>query len=329
MIETAGEAPGGLGSTGAVGLPISCGSCSRTPGGSFLVAAAAASETESSKHVLNSFLIADFLPGSWCRQGCFHFLLGLPFPESSVGCLLLTFNQSLYHLSHLYPPISLSVFLTPLQYLRLINIHGAQASLFLCGSLKVILLEALLSVPLTAWELKVLICIHKITQEAQFARPATIKEGKKKQHLIEVLILFFVCEIKQQLYPYIWLGFKVLLEMWGTGGFVGHKFIFLYPGGNASKAICWDLAYTWSAVSMTSAVMGFWVTQWVQATRRAFPLMTPAATNKNKATFFFSPTLSITPDIIYIILFGPAPRSSTLLQFLLTAASEPKVSASN
>lgn len=110
MIETAGEAPGGPGSTGAVGLPISRGSCSRTPGGSFLVAAAAASETESSKHVLNSFLIADFLPGFWCRQGCFHFLLGLPSPESSVGCLLLTFNQSLYHLSHLYPPISLSFF---------------------------------------------------------------------------------------------------------------------------------------------------------------------------------------------------------------------------
>lgn len=177
MIETTGEAPGGLRSTGAVGLPISHGSCSRTPGGSFFMAAAVASETESSKHVLNSFLIADFLLGSWCRQGCFHFLLGLPFPESSVGCLLLTFNQSLYHLSHLYPPISLSFFFfTPLQYLCLINIHGAQASLFLCGSLKVILLEALLSVPLTAWELKVLICIHKITQEAQFARLATKKK---------------------------------------------------------------------------------------------------------------------------------------------------------
>lgn len=37
---------------------------------------------------------------------------------------------------------------------------------------------------------------------------------------------YFMCEIKQQPYPYIWLEFKVLLEMWGTGGFVGRKFLF-------------------------------------------------------------------------------------------------------
>lgn len=46
---------------------------------------------------------------------------------------------------------------------------------------KVILLEALLSVPLTAWELKVLICIHKITQEAQFVRPVGEEKGGKKR----------------------------------------------------------------------------------------------------------------------------------------------------
>ncbi len=99
---------------------------------------------------------------------CLHFLLGLLHFESSVGRLLLTFHQSLYHslnISLLQPPISLS-FLTLLQHLPLINIHGAEASLFLCGALKVILLEALLSVPATACELKVLICIHKITHEA-------------------------------------------------------------------------------------------------------------------------------------------------------------------
>lgn len=66
--------------------------------------------------------------------------------------------------------------------------------MFPCGSLKVILLEALLSVPLTAWELKVLICIHKITREAQFARPVWEEKGEKrdlkKQKLIEVLIPF-------------------------------------------------------------------------------------------------------------------------------------------
>lgn len=46
---------------------------------------------------------------------------------------------------------------------------------------KAILLEALLSVPLTARELKVPICIHKITQEAQFVRPVgKEKEGEKK-----------------------------------------------------------------------------------------------------------------------------------------------------
>lgn len=140
--------------------------------------------------------------------------------------------------------------------------------------------------PLTAWELKVLICIHKITQEAQFARLATKKEVKNNNIWLKFWF-YFMCEIKQQPYPYIWLEFKVLLEMWGTGGFVRRKFIFLYPGGNASKAICWDLAHTWSGVSMTSAVMGFWATQWAQATPRAFPLMTAAATNKNKATFFF------------------------------------------
>lgn len=66
---------------------------------------------EPSKHTLNSFLIADFLLGSSCRQGCFHFLLPppplpqpprhTPHPESSMGRLLPTFNQSLYHLSHL------------------------------------------------------------------------------------------------------------------------------------------------------------------------------------------------------------------------------------
>lgn len=55
---------------------------------------------------------------------------------------------------------------------------------------KVILLEALLSVPLTAWELKVLICIQKITQEAQFVRPVgEEKVGKKeeKKKVIEVM----------------------------------------------------------------------------------------------------------------------------------------------
>lgn len=99
---------------------------------------------------------------------CLHFLLGPLHFEKSLGCLLLTFHHSLYqspHISLLHPPISLSL-LTPRQYLLIINIHGAKASLFLCGSLKVILLEALLSVPATACELKVLICIHKITHEA-------------------------------------------------------------------------------------------------------------------------------------------------------------------
>lgn len=82
-----------------------------TRGGSLIAApAATASEKEPSKRVLNSFLIANFLQGSSCLQRCFHFLLGLLHCESSVGCLLLTFNQSLYHSSYLYPPISLSFF---------------------------------------------------------------------------------------------------------------------------------------------------------------------------------------------------------------------------
>lgn len=47
---------------------------------------------------------------------------------------------------------------------------------------KAILLEALLRAPLTAGELKVLICIQKITQEAQFVRlVGKEKEGEKKE----------------------------------------------------------------------------------------------------------------------------------------------------
>lgn len=56
---------------------------------------------------------------------------------------------------------------------------------------KMILLEALLSVPLIAWKLKVLICIQKFTHEAQFVRLVGEEKGKKKT-LIEVLISFQV-----------------------------------------------------------------------------------------------------------------------------------------
>lgn len=148
---------------------------------------------EPSKHTLNSFLIADFLLGSSCRQGCFHFLLppphNLPHPTprklhgspppnfqsvfiSSLPSISLSFSFSSPSPLFFFYPSPLSPIL--------INIHGARASLFPCGSLKVILLEALLSVPLTAWELKVLICIHKITREAQFARPAGEEKGEKR-----------------------------------------------------------------------------------------------------------------------------------------------------
>lgn len=51
-------------------------------------------------------------------------------------------------------------------------------------------------------------------------------------------------ERKQQTYSYTWHEFKVLLEVWWTGDIVGCTYIiFLYPGGNASGAAHWDLAY--------------------------------------------------------------------------------------
>lgn len=139
-----------------------------TRGGSFTAAPATASENEPSKHVFKAFQ-RQISP---CIQSCV-FIYSWTCFESSVGCvssllpiiLCIILHHSFYIFLFSIHPICLS-FLPPLRYLLLINIHGAKASLFLCCSLKVILLEALLSVPATACELKVLICIHKITHEA-------------------------------------------------------------------------------------------------------------------------------------------------------------------
>lgn len=165
MMETASPGPQGLMPTSTVVLPISSGSWTWIPGEARSpLHQQQQLQKEPSKCVFSNILIANFLQDSPCVLRCVF----ISYWACSVGCLLLTLHQSLYHSLHislLHPPISLS-FLTPLQYLLLINIHGAKASLFLCGALKVILLKALLSVPATACELKVLICIHKITHEA-------------------------------------------------------------------------------------------------------------------------------------------------------------------
>lgn len=133
-------------------------------GGGCLTAAlaATASETKPSKRAINSNLIEICL--MLLSMLCLHF-----FTLKALWVVSSWLSISLHHflqLSFLHPPISLP-FLTLCQYLLFINIHGAKASLFLCGALKVILLKALLSVPATACELKVLICIHKITHESR------------------------------------------------------------------------------------------------------------------------------------------------------------------
>lgn len=104
------------------------------------------------------------------------------------------------------------------------------------------------------------------------------KTGKKKK--LDWSFDCILSERQEQTFSPNWQGFKVFTQMWDN--IVGCKFIifFILVEMWAEQPV--EAQLTWSSVSMTSAVMGFWLTPWGQTAYCAF-LMMMLATNKNKA----------------------------------------------